>query len=292
MSYRTVAAAYVLLCMLLCPPNARAQNEPVQSVVSWAGCLSAGTATVARVDPSTIRFCGRITDQSLARFRSLLTPDVRLLQIASLGGELDAPLAFADLVRRARLDVEVISLCFSGCASYVFVAGMERRVRPGAVLALHNTYSSLAVITHELYGGREPQMDAPLRVRAMREQMLYREIGVSQDLLFEPQARIRTTCVSREGRNARTGETEYLYFAQFSFWVPTAEQWRANGVVIQGFLPDSAQQAQALATERVPRPARSGLRLLFSSDSVTEAPIDQLSGVRWCSGRPVDERTQ
>jgi hypothetical protein len=184
-------------------------------------------------------------------FRNLLDESVQRLTIASRGGDTDAPLMLAELVRDAGLELQVDGPCFSGCASFVFVAAERRRVTSNALLGVHNTASSAAFFAVAARG-QTGRHDAPLLARARRERELYRRAGVSQDLLMEPQARIGPICFSVGLRHPRTGETTYNITTRDTIWVPSAEQWRSFGVSFTGSTPQRAEDIESLIRTQLP----------------------------------------
>lgn len=202
--------------------------------------------------------------------------------IASFGGEVDAPLSMAELVRDRALRVTVVGPCLSGCASFVFVAGRQRSIARGGLVGLHNTSTSafyLALTTQ----GEVTTRDEPLRLRAGREQELYRTLDIDPRLLTEPQARLETICVEIGGPDERTGETRYLIRTRYGFWVPTRAQWEAFGVHFDGAIPASGDQALAILRSVVLDRPGHDVAISFNRHSLPVPPEVYLSEVRQCS---------
>lgn len=284
-----MACVVLVLSGVFCAPSfaqwrlrAESTESNAAEAADWTGCLSRALATVARISPARIRFCGRITDNAVGLVEALLQEDDRVLEITSLGGELDAPIRFAEIILNRGLNVEIIGPCLSGCASYVFVAAANRRVRERGWLGLHNTNTSATFLARRASGRDLAADSAPLWLRAEREQSLYAARGVSMLLLLDPQARIGTECIIATGRNEQTGETEYQIASRAGFWVPTRGQWRSYGVSFEGYAPRSFREATRIAQATLPQSAGEVLVIEYSSESLPQEAEVILSSIAWC----------
>jgi hypothetical protein len=81
-----------------------------------------------------------ITPSSVDKFlaESAATKATKL-KIFSLGGELHASIRLARWVKSKDMDVEASVVCYSGCANYVFPAGRNKTIGPGALVLWHGT---------------------------------------------------------------------------------------------------------------------------------------------------------
>lgn len=246
-------------------------------------CLARGAPTVIRLGDDSVLYCGRLTAAGVANFRNILRTTDQELRIASLGGDLDAPLAMAELVRDRRLRVSIIGPCISGCASFVFVAGSVRSVSPRGVLGLHNTAASALFLVQQAHLSFDSDRD-PLIARARRERELYRSLGINERLLMEPQARVETRCIEPGSTDPRTGETEFHIYSRHGIWVPTRAQWRALGVPFGGFSPQSAAEARRVLADSVPEPNNNAADIVESAGELRALPEVYLADVRRCAG--------
>lgn len=64
-------------------------------------------------------------------------PTIRVLVIDSEGGEVEAAIRLAQLVREHGWDVAVKNKCLSACANYVFPAGKRKIVLPNSWVGIH-----------------------------------------------------------------------------------------------------------------------------------------------------------
>lgn len=277
MSAQAVAAALLLSAWFGWTPFA----PPLPAPAEVAECLAEPQAAVRRLHAGSLFFCGRIDAVAVERVRAALVPTDRALVIASFGGDLDAPLELAEIVRDRRLTVTVVGPCISGCASFVFVAGSGRFVTQGAVIAMHNTATSALYLARAATGNQLSSADRPLEDRSRREEAFYQSVGVHPSLLVEPQVRLGTMCVEIGARDARSGETQFLIHSNYSLWAPTRAQWAARGINFSGTLPATDAQAQRLLR-------RAGLStavtVVFDRSPLVDVPEAVLATVRQCQG--------
>ncbi|UCH49274.1 MAG: hypothetical protein JSU95_05680 [Betaproteobacteria bacterium] len=88
----------------------------------------------------TVIYRGRLTEPGLDALRNASgDPQVTTLLIESAGGEIVVGMDFGNWVAEHELDVVVDHACLSSCANYVFTAGRQKEIRPGAVVAWHGS---------------------------------------------------------------------------------------------------------------------------------------------------------
>jgi hypothetical protein len=265
-------------------------SAPAPTRAQMTACLAQPQASARRWREDAVFFCGRMTEQSVAAFRETLRPTDHTLFITSFGGDLDAPLDMAELVRDRALHVIVVGPCLSGCASFVFIAARRRTVAAAGVLGLHNTNSSALLLARGINGGAVAARDRPLETRATREEYLYRSVNVSPALLLEPQVRLETLCVAEDRPDTRTGETRFLIHSRYGLWTPTRAQWNAFGVGYVGNTPTSTAQAQRLIDASMPRDLRAGASVTLNRLPLPAPPATYLSDVGSCGRRATGGR--
>ena len=87
---------------------------------------------------------GSISKQRNERFFNLVKGKVvKRLVITSDGGDVAAGIALGLWVHQFAVDVEILEYCLSSCANYVFTAGSNKKITPGAVVAWHGNYNHL-----------------------------------------------------------------------------------------------------------------------------------------------------
>ncbi len=139
---------------------------------------AAGTATYrGDIDAEANRaFFGDVADRPVTE-----------LSITSMGGSVEAAIALGRWVHERGVDVTVDEYCLSACANYVFPAGRNKVIRPGAVVAWHGSYRHLvetgqwrddARARMERHG--EDQATAGTRARAAA-----RRLAALEDAFFE-----------------------------------------------------------------------------------------------------------
>jgi len=109
-------------------------------------CALLMTASFATeiVSPNVAYYSGEISKASndifFARYRH---PAPERLIITSDGGEVEAAIELASWVYNNKVDIAVEEYCLSSCANYVFPAGLNKMILPGAVVAWHGNYHHL-----------------------------------------------------------------------------------------------------------------------------------------------------
>jgi hypothetical protein len=83
-------------------------------------------------------------DANTQFFKGIADQTVSRLVIDSTGGEVEAGIALGQWVNDNNIDVIVEGYCLSSCANYVFPAGRQKIIRPGAVVGWHGNYHHLA----------------------------------------------------------------------------------------------------------------------------------------------------
>jgi hypothetical protein len=127
--------------------GARRHPTPALPIVRTLALLAAAflaTAASPGASEGVVRYSGEITEEkNRSLFASVADRPVHRLVITSGGGSVQAGVALGRWVFENGLDVEVADHCLSSCANYVFTAGHRKRIRPGAVVAWHGSYTHL-----------------------------------------------------------------------------------------------------------------------------------------------------
>jgi hypothetical protein len=140
----------------------------------------------------SILLSGVLGTGSAERVRTILaaTPDIKLVQLDSIGGRIFEAQAIAAEVRQRRLNTYVTGMCVSAC-TIIFLAGEARAATPNARIGFHR--GSLA--GEPIDRGQDPMIN------------VYRKAGISQAFL----ERVKNT-------------------PSESMWYPTREELAANGI--------------------------------------------------------------
>lgn len=153
-----------VLVALLCAALCAAAESPAEDTAYYRGSISA--------------------EHNREFFAALAGRPLRRLSITSGGGDVAAAIALGEWVHARTLDVEVPDYCLSSCANYVFPAGRNKLIHPGAVVAWHGNYRHLQetglwrddVMTRmQRYG--EDEQAATRHVRAQVEEL----VGLERD---------------------------------------------------------------------------------------------------------------
>ncbi|HUU71238.1 MAG TPA: hypothetical protein VMW70_01330 [Burkholderiales bacterium] len=123
-------------------------------------------------DGTAVIYRGSLTENGLAALqRTGNDPNVNTLVIESTGGEIVVGMDFGIWVINSNLDVVVDHSCLSSCANYVFTAGRNKAILPGAVVAWHGSAKQPGLLEH-LHAIVEQQIDASeLSPRARKREL-------------------------------------------------------------------------------------------------------------------------
>lgn len=180
-------------------------------------CCSAQTleaGSVTRVSNSILRIQGILTPAVSQQFKDLVSSEIKLVQVSSEGGVTESGLEIAEEIQRMGLDVEIEDFCASSCANYIFIAGNNKIIKPGAVIGWHGGHS---------FTPFRPRIDSTQRLEEkkillQREQLLYARAGVSIDLVVY--SGLVTVGMMKDG----------LVRRDYSLWCPSYAEMTRLGI--------------------------------------------------------------
>ena len=155
-----------------------------------------------RVDVDSVYYTGEINKNGISRLIEAIDGSrgaISVVKINSGGGEINDGISFAEIVRRKNLSVEVVDVCFSSCANYVFTAGNKKILRKSSVVGWHGGASQEISFNDVAIDGKETMSTKQLEsIRITfekymqgtleREVRFFREIGVQQNITTEGDA--------------------------------------------------------------------------------------------------------
>jgi hypothetical protein len=213
-----IAVLLVALSVL----SACTHGGPWPPASSLAGALlplepaRAGGFVVKPAEGAAIGYSGELTQAGLKALQVADAADgerATTLLIRSNGSEAMVGVRFGEWVHARGLDVVVVDYCLSGCANYVFPAGRQKTILPGAIVAWHGDVHMrrFRPVTETRRGGRDLAV----------EEAFFRELGVAE-------------CLCRVGDDSPLG-------------APTIGRWRRW----QGFFTLSPEDMARFGVENV-----------------------------------------
>lgn len=182
---------------------------------------------------------GEITEETAREFEKKFSGDISAIQITSGGGETTAALNIAEKIERAGIPVTADLICFSACASYVWMAGSERVVMPDTIVALHHGASPFLTLYEQLSAQfSAPKASKELIANAQKEEELYTKLGVEMSLLHLGNYVRGLRCVRLGTR--QDGSTSLLPEFDAAGYIPTRAVFASYGVEVEGPLPNAA----------------------------------------------------
>lgn len=170
---------------------------------------------VESISGTEIRLIGIITPNVVSQFKRLITDKTSTVSLSSEGGVTESALEIAEEIQRKQLEIQVLDLCISSCANYLFVAGAKRTVFPKAVVGWHGGHS---------FKPFRPNVDSPNRLVEkeailLREQLLYARSRVSLDLIIY--SGLLTLGKNVDGTMQR----------EYTIWSPSAQELERLGII-------------------------------------------------------------
>jgi len=168
-----------LVCALLAFPVLAAEVETTQ----------------VYIDNGQLEYVGQLDDAANRRLFDLYekaSTKPTVLDIRSIGGEVNAGMQLGSWVRARKLDVRVMEFCLSSCANYVFTAGLKKTVSNFALIGYHGGpgKSRFDASTQKMYDALDPagqkafmnEIASILARDSRREADYFKQIGVRADL--------------------------------------------------------------------------------------------------------------
>lgn len=132
------------------------------------------------VKGSTLYFIGNINSESFPKFSEIVENNkIDKLVISSGGGSIHVGMQIAKWVYDSNIDVEVVGLCASSCANYIFPAAKNKYIVGSSIVAWHGNF-------HDLlwkYQNRLPKDNTGLEniIEGVRQEIeFYKHIGVDE----------------------------------------------------------------------------------------------------------------
>ncbi|RZI99474.1 MAG: hypothetical protein EON90_11455 [Brevundimonas sp.] len=198
-------------------------------------------------------FVGEISSASVdAAIRSLDRTEDKTLVITSAGGDPSAAIRLADALRQRGSTLEVARYCISVCAQFVAMGAPSVSVRPGSIVAFHNS-----AVAGSLLAQMDPRSIPPAVVaQAAAEKEVYARWGIDPDALIDQFTGLQPYC-TYGGGDRRRG-----YKSGAQFWTPPrAWMTKHHPGRVTGWWPSSQIETERAAAEvRDDLPALQGFR--------------------------------
>ena len=141
--HRSPTLITVALLLAACAtPNTVTERPPAGDSASQKSDMALAIEQDIRVERrgDTVIYRGRLTEYGLNALRDAGgDPQITTLVIESAGGEIVVGMDFGNWVMERELDIVIDRACLSSCANYIFTAGRQKEIRPGAVVAWHGS---------------------------------------------------------------------------------------------------------------------------------------------------------
>lgn len=139
-------------------------------------CANADTFNLHR-EKNTVFFNGLIDTNSAKALIEQIGNGASLIVITSEGGSVKDALDVAREMRLNQVALQVQEYCFSSCANYLFVAAVQKKLQPGAVLGFHGGASGPGGSQYPSKSFKKNQLKSEIENLAHEEQLFFRSIG-------------------------------------------------------------------------------------------------------------------
>lgn len=198
---------------------------------------------VMMVDDGTIALNGVITGKLADRFEDTMSRKIRRVTVNSAGGLPYDAMRIGRLIRQYQVELVIDDVCLGACAQFVFPAATRARLTNGSVVAFR--YTSAAGLAM-LEGKPDHPSLGTFQASTAEAVAYYREIGVSEALLYAPSVLMQPACYNLSG-DGTMGMMDMRIGADFDFFVPSREALSLWGVGhVSGFWPISPSGLPAL----------------------------------------------
>lgn len=182
----------------------------------------------------TMTIDGEIDSEVLKEFRSRSRKGLKHLVISSSGGDIEASLSVAEIIQENGIDVTAKQYCLSACASYVLLAGRNRVIQDGTLLAFHHGSNSFLQIYESFNknGAINATPSEELVRNSERERKLYEKAGVDIRFLYRGNSLRDLRCVHLHRRDDKSLELRPEF--KFAGFIPSNEVLKKAGYVLKG----------------------------------------------------------
>ncbi|MBK1888992.1 hypothetical protein Undi14_03025 [Undibacterium sp. 14-3-2] len=136
-----------------------------------------------RREQETVFFKGEINRESANALIEQIRSGASLIVITSEGGSAKDALDVAKEMASNKVALQVQDYCFSSCANYLFVAALQKKLMPDAVLGFHGGVSGAAKNKNELNHIKNTSFQSELNDLEREEQSFYSSLGFDSTLI-------------------------------------------------------------------------------------------------------------
>lgn len=199
------------------------------------------SAQTVSLEKDVIAIRGPINEQTVVSFNDVLGSSsgekVKAVIVSSAGGDGRAALQIAKSVASRGLNVIVEGVCISACAQYIFLAGVQKIVRPGSIIAFHSSPQLLrsALLSQGLKSASDVFARHVDEYRAFLQ-----EKGIDQSIDLRFAVLKNPLCLAESADKGFKIDSRYGIAWQYSGFVPSKNQLEVLGVKnISGVWPSN-----------------------------------------------------
>lgn len=219
-----------------------------------------------KFDGETVEVCGQLTPDAVDRAIALIDDDTRSIRVSSPGGSGVDAIRLSEQMTARNLRLDVVDICASACAHFLFLPAPAVSVEGRSVVLLHHT--DFALVSAAEAAGLKPT--AETQRRAERQRAFFIARGLPIALLTDAFVRTEPVCIGQ------TPDQRLFAMTRLRTHVPSADLLnRVRPTAVDGYWPTSAAEAGPIAETFAPEavPLVYGGEGLIGIDGLPSLPV-------------------
>jgi len=219
-----------------------------------------------KIDGETVEVCGQLTPDAVDRAIALIDDDTRSIRVSSPGGSGVDAIRLSEQMTARNLRLDVVDICASACAHFLFLPAPAVSVEDRSVVLLHHT--DFALVSAAEAAGLKPT--AETQRRAERQRAFFIARGLPIALLTDAFVRTEPVCIGQ------TPDQRLFAMTRLRTHVPSADLLnRVRPTAVDGYWPTSAAEAGPIAETFAPEavPLVYGGEGLIGIDGLPSLPV-------------------
>lgn len=200
-----------------------------------------------KIDGGTVEVCGQLTPDVIDGAIALIDDDIKSIRVSSPGGSGVDAIRLSEQMIARNLRLNVVDICASACAHFLFLPAPAVSVEDQSVVLLHHT--DFALVSAAEASGLKAT--AETQRRAERQRAFFVARGLPIALLTDAFVRTEPVCIGQ------TPDQRLFAMTRLRTHMPTLDMVNnIRAVAVDGYWPKNAAEAgpivETFAPEAVP----------------------------------------
>ncbi|OMG60717.1 hypothetical protein BJP32_01455 [Brevundimonas sp. ZS04] len=219
-----------------------------------------------KIDGGTIEVCGQLTPDVIDGAIALIDDDTRSIRVSSPGGSGVDAIRLSEQMIARNLRLDVVDICASACAHFLFLPAPAVSVEDQSVVLLHHT--DFALVSAAEASGLKAA--AETQRRAERQRAFFVARGLPIALLTDAFVRTEPVCIGQ------TPDQRLFAMTRLRTHMPTVDMVNnIRAAAVDGYWPKNAAEAGPIVETFAPEavPLVYGGEGLIGVESLPSLPI-------------------